>query len=302
MVQPDDLRGIIPALVTALDEDERIDEKGMRNLVRRALDAGCHGIFALGTMGEGTYLREEEKLRALEIILDEVAGRVPVFGNSSETSTTRSAELARRLSAAGADIVTATLPLNLPPSPEEMLTHFLTIADASDAPIAIYNAPGCTGSTVPVDVVVRLAEDPRFIATKDSTGDFGHVLDLLEAFRGHPTFRVLQGDELKAGVSIMMGCAGCVLGTPGNLVPRTTVQIYEAALRRDIDEVIRLQAIIKDAWRISFYPGASFIGNAKAALEMLGLCQKWTAKPFAMPDESVRAKIREHVDRMREYM
>ncbi len=302
MIQPDDLKGIIPAIVTALDDDERVDEPGMRNLVRRVLDAGCHGIFALGTMGEGTYLRDEEKFRALDIILDEVRGKVPVFANSADTSTTRSAELARRLSAAGADVIIAMLPLNMPPTPEEMLTHFRTIADASEVPVTIYNAPGATGAKVPVDVIVELSKDTHFIATKDSTGDFGHVMELLEAFRGHKTFRVLQGDELKAGVSVLMGCAGCILGTPGNLVPRVCVELYDAALRRDVDEIIRLQAIVKDAWRVSFYGSASFIGNAKAALEMLGVCQKWTAKPFAMPDETTREKIKAHVERMREYM
>ena len=78
--------GVGTALVTPFRKDGSIDEAAMRRLVRRQLDAGIHFLSPCGTTGEAPTLSHAEKLRVVELVVEENAGRVPVLAGDARAS------------------------------------------------------------------------------------------------------------------------------------------------------------------------------------------------------------------------
>jgi 4-hydroxy-tetrahydrodipicolinate synthase len=301
MLDPMSLSGIVPPLATPLTDDERLDEAGLRRLVDYVLKGGVGALFVMGSTGEFACLPADTRRRAIEVVVEQTAGRVPVLAGCSDAATAMSVARARDAQAVGADALVATLPYYFKPSPAEMVVHMRAIAEATDLPLILYNIPSTTKGFLAADTVVELSDHPKIIGVKDSSEDFNNFQKLLAAFRDRPDFRVFQGSEAQAGVSLLWGANGAVLGI-ANLLPELCVALYNAARAGNIAETIRLQRDISFADRIRFHPGSSPLGGLKAGLELVGVCGPRLTSPIPLVTDSARQAIRADLDALRKWL
>jgi 4-hydroxy-tetrahydrodipicolinate synthase len=300
MLELTGLRGVVPPIATPLTPEEKVDEAGMRHLVAHLLEAGVHGVFVAGSTGEFALLRDEERRRAVELVVAEVGGKVPVFVGVGDSSTARAVDRAKEAKQLGADALVALLPYYQPtPTPDEMVAHFEGVMEATDLPLLLYNIPQRVKNVIHLDAVARLMEDTRVVGIKDSGEDiyYFHRLTLME----NPSFRVFQGSEALAAASLLMGCHGIVPGI-GNLVPRLCVALYDAAQAKDVPTVRSLHQNLMEINRIWWLEGTSGLGALKYALHLAGICQPHVAKPQAEPSTAARARIEGELRKVRSYL
>ncbi len=289
--------GIIPPLATPLRPDESVDEPALRRLVRYVLDGGVHGLFAAGSTGEFAALTDPARARAVEIVIEEAAGRVPVLVGIGDASTVRAQAWARQAEAAGADALVAILPYYYATSTvSEVVTHFERLVDSTGLPMILYNIPSRTKSALPLAAVEQLRKNDGIVGIKDSAEEMNVFYRLLEMRT--PGFRVFQGSEMQCGASLLLGADGAVLGI-SNAAPRLAVRLYEAAAGGDAARTRELQAIVADLNKIYWLAGSSQPGSLKYALSYLGICEPTVTSPLAMANAEAQAHIRALIDRHR---
>ena len=141
------LFGVVPPIITPVDEYERVDEKGLRLLIDHCIDHGIHGIFVCGSNGECMALTQAERDRAIRIALDECAGRVPVIAGVMDSSTKRVIENVKRFEDMGGQTAVVTPVFYARhAAPDETVRHFEDISAATEADLMIYNIPMFTDS------------------------------------------------------------------------------------------------------------------------------------------------------------
>jgi len=232
------VEGIIPAMVTPLDRNEEIDEAGIRGIINYLIDSGVHGIFVCGSQGESYALTDDEKKRVIEISVDEVNGRVPVYAGTGAVTTKMTIELSRYAVDVGADAVTIVTPYFIKPSQDELYMHYKRIAESVDSPILIYNNPGRTNVNLEAETVKKLAEIDNIVGIKDSSGDL--TLTAQYIMKCPDEFAVLAGRDSLILATLLYGGKGAVAAT-ANVAPRLVVGIYESFIKGDLEKARELQ-------------------------------------------------------------
>ena len=192
----DFMRGVVVPILTVIDENEKIEEKGMRAQVDYVIDGGVSGILAFGSNGEFYMLEEDEMERGLKIIVDQAAGRVPVYFGIGAISTKKCCRLAQMAVQNGASAVSILQPMFLKPTYEELYRHFKTIAESiPDTPVLLYNNPGRVGYTMSAQLVDELAHNvPNIVGMKDTSGDITQTSEFIRRTRD-VHFKVFGGKD-----------------------------------------------------------------------------------------------------------
>ena len=237
------LRGIIPPILTPMNEDESVNEMELRNQVNRLIDAGVHGIFAFGTNGEGYLLSEKEKERVLAAVIDETGGRVPVYAGTGCIGTKDTIRMSEMAKALGADVLSVITPSFAKASDEELYQHYKTIAEAVDMPIVLYNIPARTGNALSPATVARLAEIDNIVGAKDSSGNFDTMLQYIEKTRVKD-FAVFSGNDSLIYWNLLAGGAGGISGC-ANVYPENMVAVYERFMAGDLEGARSAQDAIR---------------------------------------------------------
>ncbi|HID08068.1 MAG TPA: dihydrodipicolinate synthase family protein [Armatimonadetes bacterium] len=284
------IRGILPPVLTLVDDDERIDEGALVKLLHSLYDAGVHGLYFLGSAGEFVSLRNCERRRAIEIAVREMKGRLPIIVGTMDTSTMRTIDNARMAEDLGADAIAVTAPTYYTHNRVEVLRHFELVTRSVSIPVYIYNIPQTTKVMLDVESICKISTFDNVAGIKDSSGKWSHVLELLHAFDGNNDFSILVGDESLAGIAILMGADGAVMAI-ANIAPRLVVQYYEAAASQEVDKLKALHAKLSSLARI--YECGAPISCLKVALSMLGIGSGKACEPMAPVSEEGRRKIAE---------
>ncbi len=151
--------GVIPPIITPVDEHENVDEKGFRKLISHCIENGIHGIFVAGSNGECLALTQKERDRAIRIALDEVAGRVPVMSGVMDSSTRRVIDNIKSLEQmGGAAAVITPVFYARHATQEETVRHFEEIARHTSIDLIIYNIPPFTGQTLKAETIFKIAK------------------------------------------------------------------------------------------------------------------------------------------------
>ena len=288
----DTISGIIPPLITPLTEDRRIDEVGLRRVVRHVLNAGVHGVFVMGSSGEFPFFDRDDRRRAIEIAADEVAGKVPVFAGISDSGTELAARNAKDAESVGAAALVLTVPYYFRSSgDDDIRTHYRHVGGATGLPLVMYNIPQTVKTMIGVDVIAQLAEEGVICAIKDSSTEFNHFQSLLQRMSGTPSFRIFQGSEFQAAASLLMGAHGCVLGI-ANIVPGLCVQLYESAAGGDAARSRELQRRVTAVSQL-FRVGVPSPTAMKIAASILGLCGRTVSLPLREATEDAVVRISE---------
>ena len=164
------VRGVVVPILTPLSVDERVDTGSLKRLVDYLIDNGVHGIWASGTTGEFASLPDAERVRSIDAVVDQVAGRVPVIGNISGASTALSVSMANAVRESGLDGIAATPPYYYPSSQDELLDHYRHIQDRVGLPLWVYNIPQTVKTAVAPETIATLASEGAVTGVKDSSG------------------------------------------------------------------------------------------------------------------------------------
>lgn len=226
------VKGIIAAMVTSMNEDETLNEAEIRRQVNRQIAAGADAVFCLGTNGEFYIQSEEEKLEVIRIVVDEVAGRVPVYAGTGCPGTKATIELSLKAKALGVDVLSIISPYFAAISQKEIYEHYKAIAEAVDLPIVMYNMPARTGNNISPETCAELAKIENIAGIKDSSGNWENLKGYIEATRGMH-FSVLSGNDSLILPTLKEGGHGGITAV-ANIYPHTMVSIYQRFLAGDV--------------------------------------------------------------------
>ena len=292
--------GVIPPIITPIDEHEKVDEKGLRLLIDHCIEHGIHGIFVCGSNGECMSLTQEQRDRAIKIALDECAGRVPVIAGCMDSSTQRVIENIKRLEDMGGRTAVVTPVFYARhATQEETVRHFEEISKQTSADLMIYNIPPFTGQNLTADTTIKISQIDKVIGVKDTSGNFPAFIKLLNHFRG-TDFLVHQGATNLAVPSMLMGADGYIPSL-APLFPKAHLKLYEYGRAGDIENTIKWGAIVDEICKL--YPMAkSQTASTKYAMSKLGFVDKRVCQPTEPITADEMKRIDAHIEKLREYM
>jgi dihydrodipicolinate synthase/N-acetylneuraminate lyase len=291
------LTGIFPPLVTPLTDRDTLDVAGLECLTEHVLSGGVHGLFLLGTTGEGPSLSQRLKTEVVERGCRLVAGRVPVMVGVTDPSFVDALTLARRASDVGADAVVIAPPYYLPLSQPELAGYVERFATASPLPVLLYHIPSLTGVGFAPETIRRLLDTPKVIGLKDSGRDMTYQHTVRSIVSDRHDFSLLVGPEELLAEAVLLGAHGAMCGG-ANMVPHLYVDLYHGARAGDLPRVRELHdRIIKisDAIYSVGSAGSSYLLGLKCALAHLGLCDGCPAEPYVRFSPAERETVRERL-------
>ncbi len=218
-------KGIIPAMVTPVTADGKINAQALRKLTNYLIDGGVHGLFPVGSQGEFYALTFEEKKRVIEIVVEEARGRVPVYAGTGAITTREAIALTKMAEEAGVSAVSILTPFFIRPNDDELFEHYKMITNATRLPVLLYNNPQRTGVPISADFVVRASKIENIVGIKDSSGDLTLTSEYIR--RTDSQFSVLAGRDTLIYGTLCYGGKGAIAAT-ANVAPRVVVEIYEA--------------------------------------------------------------------------
>lgn len=284
-------------MVTPLSGRDALDTAGLQRLIEHILSGGVHGLFILGTTGEGPSLSYRLRCEVIDRVCEQVADRVPVVVGVSDTSFVESVNLADYAADAGAQAVVLAPPYYFPMGQAELRQYVADITAEVSLPVLLYNLPSHTKVRFELDTLRELMEIPNIAGIKDSSADMIYYHHLCRLTADRSDWTVLMGPEELLAESVLMGGQGGVCGG-ANLFPRLYVDLFHAAARREMNKVADLHArvlwIAKNFYTIARH-GAAVIAALKCALGCLGVCDDFMAEPFQRLGEAQRGAIRGHL-------
>lgn len=287
--------GIVPPLITPLVTADVLDIAGLERLVDHVLAGGVHGLFVLGTTGEGPSLSHAIQRELVLRVVQLVDGRVPVLVGITDASVAESVAMARSAMESGAAAVVAAAPYYYPAAPEQLVRWAHELADRVPLPLLLYNMPEMTKVALAADTIHRLTDCPNIVGIKDSSGDmafFAEVSAIVHDIR--PDWSLFVGPELLLPEAHALGGHG---GIPGgaNLCPRLFVDLHGALVAGDRDRVTALIAQAKQLgqlYEVGRMPGRIVVG-IKAALAARGICGAAVASSFEQFDDGQHRRVRD---------
>lgn len=292
----DFMKGVIVPILTPIDENELIDEKKMREQVDYVIEGGVLGILAFGSNGEFYVIEEDEMERGLKIMVNQAAGRVPVYFGIGAISTKKCCRLAKMAVANGAAGVSVLQPMFLKPTEAELFLHFKTIAESvPETPVLLYNNPGRVNYTLSGNLVECLAHEvPNIVGMKDTSGDITQTAEFIRRTRD-VDFKVFGGKDTLLYASMCHGAVGGVC-TAANFMPELITDVYNKFVKGDFKGSLEAQFKLNPV-RLSM-DGASFPVAAKDMANLRGRDIGIPYKPnLATPEGPILDKIKGEMEK-----
>jgi 2-dehydro-3-deoxy-D-pentonate aldolase len=287
------LRGVIPPMVTPLRAADELDVAGLECLIEHMINGGVHGIFILGTCGEGPSLSYRLRRELIERTCHQARGRVPLLVGITDTAYVEAVQLAGHAAASGAQAVVLSAPYYYRYGQPELADYLAKIVTELPLPLFLYNMPSMTKTQFEPETIRRAMNLEGIVGIKDSSGDMAYFDQLLALARERADWTVLVGPEEFLTRTMKLGGHG---GVPGgaNFYPRLFVDLYEAVVRGDEARETQLQKQLLTLGQIyQVGPHASGIVKAiKCALSLLGICNERPAETFESFLKPERERIR----------
>jgi 4-hydroxy-tetrahydrodipicolinate synthase len=286
---PRPLRGVITAMVTPLDQDLNLDQKGLERLVEHLIAGGVHGIFILGTTGEAPNLPYDVRFALIEQTCKLAGTRVPVIVGITDTSHKDAIRMAAKSYECGALAVVAAPPYYFQVSQADLLNYFKCLALELPLPLFLYNAPLNTHHWIEVETVIQLATESNIAGLKDSGLKMGYLHAVREGVRDRADFSLLVGPDDLLAEAVLLGAHGGMAGG-SNVWPRLFVALYEAAATGDLKRVLALQqrALQFDT---AVFRSANPLRGLKCALSVLGICSTDMTLPLQPYSQNERDQV-----------
>jgi 4-hydroxy-tetrahydrodipicolinate synthase len=287
-------RGTATALVTPFKKDGAVDEPALRELVDFQIKGKVEALVPVGSTGEGATLSEREQAKVIEVVVDEVNGKVPVIAGASSNSTMNAVRLARQARESGADALLTVAPFYNKPTQEGLYQHFSMVAEAVDIPIVVYNVPGRTASNIDATTALRLADEiPHLVGIKEASANFTQIMEIL---KGRPEgFGVWSGDDNLTLPLIALGADG-IISVVANEIPKLFSEMVRCALRGKLEKARELHFRLLPLMNINFVESNPI--PVKAALRMMGMIEEELRLPLVPLSDANRPKIQAVLDQL----
>jgi len=278
--------GVGTALVTPFTGSGDLDERAVRRLGRRQIDAGVHFLVPCGTTGENPTLTHDERIRIVELLVDEARGAVPVLAGAGGYDTREVIHLAEAMRQAGAAGLLSVTPYYNKPTQEGLYLHYRAIAESTPLPVIVYNVPGRTGVNVEPSTLARLAAIANIVGVKEASGN---ITQMCEVCRVVPAdFIVLSGDDAITLPLMAIGGRG-VISVASNEIPAEMAKMVEAAERGDFAAAREVHNRILPLMQVNFVEANPL--PVKAAMAAMGLLEEVFRLPMCPPRPESKEKI-----------
>jgi 4-hydroxy-tetrahydrodipicolinate synthase len=259
------LTGCGTALVTPFNANGSLDEAALRALVDWQIEEGIHFLVPCGSTGEAATMSLDEHRRAVQIVVEQARGRVPVVGGAGSNDTRKAIALSRMVRDVGVTHLLHTSPMYNKPPQRGIVAHYKAIAEAVDLPIVVYNVPGRTGSNIEARTTLEMAKIRGIAAVKEASGQLSQIAEIIA---GRPAaFSVLSGDDELTLPVMALGGDG-IISVVSNATPRLMAQLCDKMKAGDVSGARDIH------FRLLPWMRAAFIESnplpAKAALAMMG--------------------------------
>ncbi|MCF8103905.1 MAG: dihydrodipicolinate synthase family protein [Desulfohalobiaceae bacterium] len=261
-----DLTGIFPYLVTPLDQEGRLREQVLRDLVNHLIAAGVHGLTPLGSTGEGAYLDWPTKKRVIQIVVEETAGRVPVVAGVTNLTTPGAVREAAQTEDLGVDGILAVLPTYFPlPDQQQVLDHFRQVARAVACSISLYTNPKFAAWDFSVETLQELCREDNIGYLKDASGNIGKLMSITTTLGTR--LKIFSATAHVPVFVFMLGGVGWMAG-PACLIPRQSIALFELCRLKKWEQALEMQ---KQLWPLNVaFQKYTLAACVKAGLEMQG--------------------------------
>jgi 4-hydroxy-tetrahydrodipicolinate synthase len=272
------IHGIFTPHMVPLDDRGQIHEAELRRYVDWLIDHGVHGLYPNGSTGEFVRFTAPERKRIVAIVCDQARGRVPVLAGAAEANARETLGACEAYSEYGARAVAIVSPFYYRLSPDSVYAYFREIAQNSPIDVTLYNIP-MFASPIDLPTIQRLAEIPRVVGIKDSSGDLAFMMRMIAAIRPQrPDFSFLTGWEAVLVPMLLVGCDGGTNATSG-VVPEITSKLYSLCRAGQYEEALRWQYRLLELFDAMLY-SADFPEGFRAAVELRGFRMGRSRQPM----------------------
>ena len=289
----DRIGGVIPALLTCFDTNENFDEQCQRSVVRFLLSKGVDGLYLTGSTGETFLMDGEERKKVVEVVSDEVAGRVPIIVHVGDIGTKKSIKLAEHAYEHGAAAISSVPPFYWKFSSEEVYRYYQELSGSVPLPMIVYNV--ALAGAVDFDQIKRLASLDQVEGIKYTASTHHEILRIKEEIG--KDFKVYSGSDEMALSGLAYGSDG-LIGSFYNVIPELFIGLYNAYKRDDWEQAKLLQ---RQADAIIFgvlkYP---MHASMKCMLSWIGIDAGTVRKPFSSLDGEAEKNLKKELRIIRE--
>ena len=279
------------ALVTPFNEDKSIDFTAVRKLVQLQILGGTDFLVVQGTTGESPTLSQEEKLKLLETVIDENAGKLKIVYGIGGNNTILVGETLKQLKIEGVDGILSVSPYYNKPTQKGIIEHFKYISSCTELPIILYNVPGRTGSNILAETTLTLAEIPNIVAIKEASGNMDQIMEIIRLRK--PNFGVISGDDAITMPLIAAGADG-VISVVANALPEKFSRMVHAAINGDLDSARKEHYDLLSITRMFFEEGNP--GGVKVALAHRKIMNEFMRLPLIPVSDALRKRIQKETE------
>jgi len=233
-------KGIIPPIITPLDDQGNVNYVVLRQMVNHLIENGVHGLFPLGTTGEFYAFDDDTYRKIIQTVKDEARGRVKIYAGANHITTRGVIHLIKICEEIGVDAVSVLTPMFVSQTQDELYNYYKTIANSTYLPIIMYNNKPKTNVTIAPSTCAKLADIENIIAIKDSTGDMTNTCEYIRLTKDKPDFHVLVGRDTLIYGGLCYGASGAI-SSCSNVAPKLTVSIYEKFIQGDLKGALDAQ-------------------------------------------------------------
>ena len=277
--------GMASAIITPLNE-KGIDYELFAKLIEWQIAEGIDGLVVCGTTGEGATLTDEEHKSAIEFMVKQVAGRVPVIAGTGSNDTAYAVELTKHASLMGVDGVLTVTPYYNKATQKGLIKSFTQIADASSVPVILYNVPSRTGVNIAPKTVLELSKHPNINAIKEASGDISQIAEI--AHLCGDNINIYSGNDDQVVPIMSLGGKGCI-SVLSNLLPKETSEMCRLFREGDVKAAARLQ--------LKYIPLINALFSevnpipVKAAMAKMGFCEDYLRLPLTPMEDATRENL-----------
>jgi len=291
------LEGTTVAMITPFTKDDGVDEAGIRENINYLIEKGVDGLLIAGTTGESATITHEEQREMIDILVDEVNGRVTAIAGAGSNSSKEALGLVKHAENAGADAALVITPYYNRPQPHGLYGHYKMLAESADIPIIVYNVPSRTGTDIDVETIGKVAEIENVVAIKEASPDIDKVSMIIKKLEeiGQEDFLVISGNDNLTLPMIAMGGNG-VISVVANVDPARMGQMVSKALEGDFEAAAKVHYQLYDLMKVLFVETNPV--PAKAALSMMERPAGHVRMPLGAIKDDSKVKLRKVLENL----
>jgi len=258
------------AMITPFDKDGNINEEKYRNLIDFLIENNVDGVLAAGTTGESATITHEEQQRIIDIMIDQVNGRVKTIAGAGSNATAEAQNLLKYAQDAGADAALVITPYYNKPQQSGLYDHFKLLNDGHDIPIIAYNVPSRTGVDLAVDTIVDVAKLDNVVAIKEANPDLNKLASLFNQLNNNDLndFTVLSGNDSLTLPMMAQGARG-VISVVANVLPDKMSEMVNLALEGKYEQSRELSNYLFELMDVLFIEASP--APTKRTLNLMGM-------------------------------